>query len=290
MANIFNNFFCTIGDEISTEEPTNHIKPQQIKVNDKSIYLFATHEEEIINVINKLKNNSAMGRTDKINCTTLKSIAKEIGPVLAYLINKSFKEDIFPEALKEAVIKPIYKAGNHADINNYRPIAILNIISKIYEKIMKKRLIEFINKNNILTNCQYGFRKGCSTTQAVIDCVHQIEQEKKLGNIPIGILLDFKKAFDSIDHDILLNKLHRIGVRGNVYKWFESYIKNRNNYTTINTEISEKHKQPFGLGQGTVISPILFLIYINDLQHQTGETVRFFADDTLIIASGKKQR
>ena len=162
--------------------------------NDRSLFLYSTNNSEVISAINSIKNGCSLGKSDMLNSELLKYVAYEISNILTYLINKSFTEGIFPESLKEAMIIPIYKAGGKTDISNYRPISILNVLSKVYEKIMKKRLLGFFYKFNILSNSQYGFRQGCSTTHAVIDCIHQIENDKDKALIPVAILLDLKKS------------------------------------------------------------------------------------------------
>ena len=165
--------------------------------------------------------------------------------------------------------------------SNYRPISLLSIFDKLLEKLMAARLNNFLEKNNILYKYQFGFRKNYSTVLAVIDVVEDILEHLDQQDIGIGIYLDLKKAFDTVDHDILLYKLYNYGIRGVVHDWFKSYLCNRQQFTAIQNNVSKCESVTCGVPQGSVLGSILFLIYVNDIYKALpNERIKLFADDT----------
>ena len=187
--------------------------------------------------------------------------------------------------MKIAKVIPIYKSGDEALTCNYRPISVLNFFSKIFEKIMYNY---FINEHNILYSYQFGFRQTYSTNHAIITLVEKINEALYKGNIMIGVYIDLKKAFDTVNHNILLKKLYAYGIRGNVLKWFKSYLHNRQQFVYLNKAKSETKYVKCGVPQGSILGPLLFILYINDMSSIS--TVIFpilFADDTSIFIQGK---
>ena len=211
-----------------------------------------------------------------------------IAKIIAMLFNKSLNQGIFPSALKFAKVVPIHKGDSLFEVSNYRPISLLPTVSKIFEKLMYSRLINFINKHEILYNKQFGFQKNMSTEYAVntvvtniINCLEKKEQG-------FCIFLDFAKAFDTVNHEILLKKLAHYGIRGIALQWFKSYLSDRRQCTSIGDTLSDADLIKCGVPQGSVLGPLLFLLYINDITNSSS-IFKFilFADDTSLFFSHK---
>ena len=218
----------------------------------------------------------------------LKLIIESIIGSLVKLVNKSISEQTYPNALKIAKIIPIHKSGNKQDMNNYRPISILSCFNKIFEKILQYALVRHIENNNILYRNQFGFRKYHSTIDALIAThdyiIENLDKNKKI----MGIFIDLKKAFDSIDPQILIQKLEYYGITGPFQKIIESYLTDRKMYTTIQNYSSGTRPIKYGVPQGSVLGPILFTIYINDIKNLSkSDEIKLFADDTSIFSTGE---
>jgi len=204
-------------------------------------------------------------------------------PILEHLFNLSFTTKTVPDKLKIAKIIAIFKKQLDEERlipGNYRPISLLSIINKLLGKLMYTRLISFINKHKILYKYQFGFRKKHSTTIAIIEITDNIIKELEEGKCSAGIFIDFQKAFDTVDHNILISKLDHYGIRGPVLEWLKSYITNRQQYAYVNGKESKLQHITCGVPQGSVLGPLLFLIYSNDIGNCTDSMIRLFADDT----------
>ena len=207
---------------------------------------------------------------------------------LSHVINKSPKEVVFPSELKLAKVVPIFEAGATNKITNYRPISVLSFFSKVFEKIIYHKLIEFLDHNDIIYCNLFGFRQRHSTQQAIITLVNKITSYLDCGDLVIGIFLDLKKAFDTVDHKILLNKLYAYGIRGVVLKLLESYLSGRSQYVVYDYQQSVTLSITCGVPQGSVLGPLLLIIYMNDICNvsQLLFTV-LYADDTCVLVNGK---
>jgi exonuclease III len=293
IANTFNNFFieCT---EYNNQSKKGSIanKLNVTKTVTSSIFLTPTTPTEMYKTIMSLKNRKSTGYDD-LTTQCLKSVAATIANPLAYITNLSLEHGDFPERLKLSIIKPLHKKGVKNDLANYRPIALVPILSKVFEKIMYSRILGFLEKHEILTPDQYGFRKNKSTALAGFTLVKYL-----LGNIntksPTSCLfLDLSKAFDFVDHEILLSKLYNYGIRGTANKWLQKYLRDRQQVTriakfeditnTVKNYDSDIKLIKRGTPQGSILSPLLFLIYINDFPLATNQKCILFADDATIM-------
>ena len=191
-----------------------------------------------------------------------------------------------PSQDKIAKVCPIFKSGKKSSTNNYRPISLLPILSKILEKLVANRLAEFLKRFQVLFKHQYGFQKGHSTDHPIIHFLNHIAEANNKGQFTIAIFCDLTKAFDTVNHGILFKKLQYYGIRGVSLDWFKSYLTNRKQCVSIGTSQSSFRSIDIGVPQGSVLGPILFLLYINDLPSATNMLPFLFADDTTAVESG----
>ena len=248
-----------------------------------SIFLTGITEFEVLKTVKnfkKKKSNDPHGLSMEILMQVIPNIVKP----LTYICNKSFLEGCFPDRMKISRIVPIFKAGDNSSLNNYRPISILSQFSKLLEKLFQNILLSFVEKNNVLNDNQYGFRQNRSTTIALFDLSQKVSTflDNKLS--ALGIFVDLRKAFDTIDHGILLKKVEYMGVRGIALKWVASYINNRKQYVSFLNENSSYADVVCGVPQGSILGPLLFILYIDDIcniSNYLGFTL--FADDTTIV-------
>lgn len=252
-----------------------------------SFVLFETDPSEVLSVLSNLKSSSAPG-WDNIPTQFLKVASNIVVPIISHLANLCFDQGVFPNVLKQAVITPVYKGGRRDDVSNYRPISVLPSISKILEKLINTRLINYLNKFNLLSKSQYGFRKGISTEDAVTAISSLITSKVDGRKKCLSVFLDLKKAFDTVSVPILVNTLESIGIRGVPLSLFSSYLRNRTQKVKLGNHISDERAISYGVPQGSVLGPTLFLIYINQLcnMHIEAGTVFTYADDTAVVFSG----
>ena len=224
---------------------------------------------------------------DGIDMCMLKKIIPHILTPLRHICNTSLSQGIFPDEMKIARIIPLFKSGDKQNVSNYRPISLLPQFSKILEKIFNNRLMNFLNSNNLLYLRQYGFRKNMSTSMAIMELVENITNAIDNGKFTIGVFIDLKKAFDTVDHNILVTKLDHYGIRGVAKKWLSSYLENRKQYVCFNGTDSGFLPVSCGVPQGSILGPSLFLLYINDLCNvSTRLTSILFDDDTSCFIEG----
>ena len=266
ISNIFNDHFVSIGRNMAesvVSGPNDHKKYlSHLNVPNSFFFTPVTPNETHV-IINSLKNKSSNLNT--VSTRALKFVSKIISIPLTNIINNSFTSGIFPDSLKVARVTPIYKEDKKTDFNNYRPISVLPIMSKVFEKLAYKQLYNFLNINALLENKQYGFRAHRSTTQAILNFMDYLYNNLDKNKLVFSIFLDFQKAFDSVDHTILLSKLNFYGIRGHAHDWFRSYLANRKQFVTIDNSSSKLRQIEYGVPQGSIMGPLLFLIFINDI-------------------------
>ena len=284
VSNKFAEYFKSVPEKVREKITTD--KPDFTKYMNKpvshSIFLEETSPIEVFNLIQKLKNSCSTGNMDVPN-QFLKMISFPLSYMLSYLINRSLNSGEMPRAFKIGKQTPVFKNGNNC-FSNYRPITVVNSFAKITEKVVGKRVVSYLDKFEILNSKQFGFRKNHSTIHAMINlfdtCLEGLESRLTVG----GLFLDISKAFDCVDHDILLQKLDRYGIRGKMLDWFKSYLSERELFVSIDGKSSDKYTLKYGVPQGSVLGPILFLIYINDVTNSSDKfDFSMFADDTAAI-------
>ena len=285
IADEFNEFFTNIGPKLSNDIKSNCSLTYKsfLKKNITTTFNFDIIEEKTVrDTINDLQSKSSCGH-DNISTILLKSLIPSIGSALTLIINQSLCTGIFPNRLKIAKVLPLYKKGDSHLFDNYRPISLLPAVSKIFEKIVYKQLYTYFTKNNLIYNSQYGFRQLHSTELAALEFSDRITNNLNNGEIPIAIFLDLSKAFDTLDHQILLSKLKYYGVRGSALNWFSSYLTDRSQYVSFDGVDSKMYPLSTGVPQGSVLGPLLFLIYMNDVSEASDKFHSIlFADDTTL--------
>ena len=282
------HFFSNIGPQLADEiETANdvHFTNFLPEPFDKSLFLHPTNPTEIINITKALNSSKSQGH-DRISTSLLKQIIHFIVAPLVHIFNLSISLGKCPNLLKVAKVTPVYKKDDPREISNYRPISILSSISKILEKIVYNRLYDFLNKNKLLNPNQYGFRKNHSTDLALVHIFDKITNAMANKENVIGLFLDLSKAFDTLNHAILIRKLHSYGIRGQALSWFKDYLFNRQQYVTFNGTDSTHLSIKCGVPQGSILGPLLFLLYVNDIVNASSLlSFVLFADDTNIFYS-----
>ena len=307
ISNIFNDHFSTLGTKVQNKIPIvngshrDYMKKREINPdgslgkclinpNGCSFFLTATGPDEIQKLIDKLDSSKSTGPFG-LPIFLLKRFKEYFSIWLSELINLSFETGEFPTILKLAKVTPIHKKESKLDHLNYRPISLLSVFSKIYEKCIYNRIYHYLDQNKLIFSKQFGFRAGYSCNHAIISLTEYIRKKLDDTEYVCGVFVDLEKAFDTVHHDILCDKLLDYGLRGNINNLVKSYLSGRKQVVSINGFESSSKDVTCGVPQGSSLGPLLFLIYINDFRLCLGETsCGHFADDTFIIYSSKKPK
>ena len=286
IVNKFNDFFASVGNTLASQMPESNIHPTSPSdYVHQNFYLFPPTYDEISKIIMSLK--LTWTSTDILPVRLLKRFCNILVIPITILIENSISKGEFPEVLKIARITPIHKEGSFTEPSNFRPISSLFYLSKIYEKFFSQRLIKFCDKHSLISPRQFGFQRGVSTSDALMSLTEDIYSalDKKMHFL--AAIIDVKKAFDCVNHNILLNKLERYGVRGIPLIWLKSYLADRKCFVEVSSYKSSLNTFNIGVPQGSILGPLLFLIYVNNLANfsNTMQT-QLFADDTIVFNSG----
>ena len=288
IANIMNDHFTNAPQNIADSlAPTPDLNYRDYLTGNysSSLFIHRLTPDKVYKIILGLKNSSSGGYLD-VPTRVIKSIASIISESLSIILNECICNGIFPDKLKIAQVTPVFKSGDTTDPNNYRPISVLTVFSKILEKHIYHELLSYLNSCNILIDEQCGFREGISTSIAIGKFLSGIYEGINDGKFSIGVFLDLKKAFDCVDHDILLGKLYHYGVRGMEFELIKNFLSNRTQYVKISEQKSCTTSINIGTPQGSILSPLLFLVFINDLVNCSSLiSFNLFADDTCISLS-----
>ena len=282
MADILQNQYSSV-----FSDPNNPKKKSpNLKLNIEDIISdIAFTCDDVVNAINEISENSACGDND-IPALILKKCKDSISYPILLIWQASISSGHVPKIFKKQIITPVHKKSSKAEPANYRPIALTSHVIKIFERIIRKQLVDHLERNNLICSNQHGFRKHRSCLTQLLSHIDLILQNLQNGMDTDVIYLDYAKAFDKVDHQILLQKLYSYGVRGKLLMWINSYLTNREQTVVINGEHSEPAKVISGVPQGTVLGPVMFIMYLNDLTSCIKHSViSSFADDTRLKKS-----
>jgi len=295
VAEEFNSFYTTVASKLVEKLPKcqnlfgssfvfNFYSSKGVKADNFSFSLVS--ESKIFKYLNSLNSNKATG-LDGIPSRFVKDAAPMISTPLTHIINLSIIQGSVPDDLKSARVVPLFKKNDKTEVGNYRPVSVLSVISKALEKVIFDQVEEYLSSNNLLYDFQSGFRKGFSTDTCLIHLSDYIRFQMDTGNLVGMVLLELQKAFDTVDHGILLMKLKALGLSKVTVQWFTSYLSDRHQLVDVRGSQSSRATITCGVPQGSILGPLLFLIYVNDMSGAVKNKLLLYADDSGILVSGK---
>ena len=295
VAEQFNNFFTTVASSLVNKLPQGtgtfgdaHVSSfyQGKGVTANAFCLKEVNVDNINIILNSMSANKATG-LDDLSPRFVKDGARVIAPMITHIVNMSIRQGIIPDDLKRARVIPIHKKGRRTDPSMYRPISILSTISKVMEKVIHDQVFTYLKTNGLLYEFQSGFRQSYSTNTCLIHLTDYIKLQSDKGNLTGMVLLDLQKAFDTVDHCILINKLQALGFDTCSREWFRSYLTNRKQLVDIAGTLSPFQNVTCGVPQGSILGPLLFLVYVNDMCSAVNCKLLLYADDSALIVPGK---
>lgn len=287
IATAFSDYFSTIADELDSRIPADNreVPIEYIAPTPQSFYLFPTSPNECSSLIYGLKNKG--NGIDTVSVRVLKCVRDVLAIPVSMLVNLSFSLGVFPSSLKVATITPVFKSGDSQNVTNYRPISVLPTLSKVFERSMANRIQSYLKKFSIISADQFGFQEKLSTESALVSLTEYIYAGLNKKEHTLAVFLDLKKAFDTVNHRVLSSKLWLYGFRGLALGWLKSFLGDRKQIVRIGNSKSDVKTINIGVPQGSILGPILYLIYVNDLPHVLNNAHPvLFADDTVLLLSG----
>ena len=285
IANGFNHFFTSIGPKLAEKitPPTDINFKKYLQGKHGAAFVFKPNTtDEVEKIISQIKSKNSCGH-DQISTKLLKHLTPVLLHSITLILNQSLSTGIFPDRLKIARVIPLYKGDDDSLFNNYRPISLLPAISKVFEKSMFIQIYNYFQSNKLFYNSQFGFREGHSTEFAALELTEQLIHNLEINNLPLSIFVDLSKAFDTLDHNILIYKLQHYGISGKSSDLIYNYLHNRTQFVDLDGTVSDSLPLCTGVPQGSILGPLLFIIYVNDL-HNANNTLSatMYADDTTL--------
>ena len=288
IAEAINEHFSNVAQVLAQDIPVVDVNPESyLEPTDSLFSLQIPSVNNVFSFLSKIDEKKATG-LDRIPSNLLKMAASIVAPSLTSIFSKSILTGIYPNDWKAAKVTPLFKKGLKSDPNNYRPISVIPVVSKVLEKIVYNQLYHYLDDNKLLLGCQSGFRSLHSTLTVLLEATDAWSVNIDNGLLNGVVFIDLTKAFDTIDHEIILRKMSYLGVDQAAIKWFSSYLSGRTQRCSVNGKLSTARTLSCGVPQGSILGPLLFLIYINDLPNSLQNAVpRMFADDTNLTLSVK---
>lgn len=291
MYNVCSKFADTFTEEIISIKHNCSVKlldrNKYVKASDVTFRFKPVSSNTVSKVIDQLSSDKAPG-IDCIRVIDLKIIKNKISPVLSHFVNLCLSKGEYPSLLKKSLIRPIFKHGAHSDYTNYRPIAILSVINKIVEKIVVGQVGEFLEQHSILADSQHGFRRGRSTTSALSQFSEDMNSSLDQGHQVLALFIDYKKAFDTLDHEVLLQAMDECGIRGPTKCWFQNYLSGRTLQTSISGVVGKEAAVNLGVPTGSVYGPVGYVMHVNSVSNVVVKCrVYMYADDMCLMYSSK---